>query len=405
MPSYTYTARDERGQAVNGTMLAATPEALADQLKQMGYFVTGARLVPERTAKAQAWLARFSHIRYDDVVLFNVQLAKMVQVGIPLVGALETLVQQTEQGRLRQVIAEVAKHVEGGSSFSDALARHPTVFSPLYVSMIRSGEVSGRLDEILYRLATFSQQQAELRQQLATALTYPCVLFVVGTLVSTFLVTGIIPKFMRIFLEAGVTLPLPTLLLYRLSDVLRHQWVWLVAVVVVLGVALRWYGRTPAGRRLVDTWLLKLPVIGPLLNKVVLCRVARTLETLISSGVPILASLTIVEQTAGNVVIGDVINSVQASVRQGGSLAGPLKASQVFPPMAVQMISVGEASGTLDHMLGQIAEHYELLVRHGIARSTVFIEPLFLMIMGGVVAFIMASILLPMFRLVNVVHH
>ncbi len=405
MPRYSYTARDERGRAVNGTMLASTPEALADQLKQMGHLVTGARAVSERDARVQAWLARLTRIRYDDVVLFNVQLAKMVQVGIPLVSALDTLAQQTEQARLRGIIAEVAKQVEGGSSFSEALTRHPAAFSPLYVSMIRAGEASGKLDEILHRLAVFGQQQAELRQQLVTALTYPCLLFVVSVLVCGFLVTGIIPKFMHMFLEAGVTLPLPTLLLYRLSDILRHQWMWLLLASVALGAALRYAVRTPGGRRLVDARLLRLPVIGPLVNKVALCRFARTLETLVSSGVPILESLSIVEQTAGNVVIGEVVHGVHASVRRGGSLSEPLKAGHIFPPMAVQMISAGEASGTLDHMLGQIAEHYELLVKHGVVRVTAFIEPLFLMVMGGMVAFIMASVLLPMFRLVNVIRH
>lgn len=405
MPSYTYTARDERGQAVSGTMAAATTEALADQLKQMGYLVTGAKPAALHTSSVTNWLARFSRIRYDEVVLFNVQLAKMVEVGIPLVTALDTLAKQTEQARLQRIITEVGKQVEGGSSFSEALARHPAAFSSLYVSMIRAGEASGKLDAVLHRLAIFGQQQAELRQQLTTALTYPCLLLVVSALVATFLIVRIIPQFMRIFLEAGVTLPLPTLLLYRLSEVLRHDWMWLLGAVVACGAALRLWARTASGRRRLDRWLLGLPVIGPLVKKVVLCRIARTLETLVSSGVPILESLSIVEQTAGNTVMGGTINAVQASVRRGGGLAEPLKSSPVFPPMAVQMIGIGEASGTLDHMLGQIAEHYELLVQHGIKRATAFVEPVLLVFMGGVAAFIMASILLPMFRLVNVVRH
>jgi type IV pilus assembly protein PilC len=210
---------------------------------------------------------------------------------------------------------------------------------------------------------------------------------------------------MRIFLEAGVELPLPTLLLHRLSELLRHQWGWLAAAGAALAFGARAALRMPSGRRALDAWVLGLPVIGPLVNKVVLCRFARTLETLVSSGVPILESLAIVEQTAGNVVIGGVVKQMHANVRQGGSLSDPLKASSHIPPMAAQMIQVGEASGTLDHMLKKLAEHYELLVRHGIVRATAFIEPVFLMVMGGMVAFIMASVLLPMFRLVNVIRH
>lgn len=402
MPNYRYTARDERGNAVAGTLAAPTLEALADQLKRTGYLVTQTREVAEG-ATMEGVLQGLRRVSYDDLVLFNVQLSKMVQVGIPLVSALSTLAQQTENRRLREAIGDVARTVEAGASFSEALGRHPSIFSNLFVNMIQAGEISGKLDEVLRRLAEFTRHQASLREQVKTALTYPAILLIVGVAVIGFLVTGIIPKFMKIFLEAGVALPLPTAILYRVSQLVRGYWAWGLGGLALAGWASSRWIHTPQGRRTLDPMLLELPVIGPLVRKVALSRFARTLETLLSSGVPILESLSIVEKTCGNVVIEDVIRTVQTSVKQGGAISDPLKMSQEFPPMVVQMISVGEASGTLDHMLGEIADHYDELVQHGIKRVTAFVEPVFLMIMGGMVAFIMASILLPLFGMVNVV--
>ncbi len=402
MPSYKYSARDERGHAVSGTLAAPTPEALADQLKRMGYLVTRAKELSSG-ASVESLLERLRGVNFDELVLFNVQLSKMVQVGIPLVTALNTLVQQTDHALLRDAIQDVARNVEAGASFSEALARHPAIFSGLFINMVRAGEASGKLDEVLSRLASFAKHQAELRNQLQTALTYPMVLLAAGCLAMAFLVTGIIPKFMKIFLEAHVPLPLPTLLLYQLSQVLIHFGVVLLGLLVLAGVALRQYLRTPVGRRGFDTLLLKIPVIGDLARKAALARTTRTLETLLSSGVPVLEALGIAEQTCGNTVIADVMRNAQGSVRQGGAISESMKASREFPPMVVQMVTVGETSGTLDQMLGEIAEHYDEVIRHGIKRLTTLIEPAFLIIMGGMVAFIMASILLPLFRMVNVI--
>lgn len=402
MPNYRYTARDERGNAVTGVLAAPSPDALADSLKRMGYLVTRFQ---ERAdgAGVEAAFDSWRRVGHDDLVLFNVQLARMVQVGIPLVAALNTLAQQTGNPRLQRAIGEIAKDVEAGSSFSEALTRHPAMFSPLFVSMVRSGEVSGKLDEILRRLAVLAKRQADLREQLKTALTYPALLLIVGIGIMTFLITGIIPQFMKIFLEAGVPLPLPTQLLYQASQLLRHSGVVIAGATFACGIGLRWSLRTPAGSRRLDTILLKLPVVGDLVRKVALSRMARTLETLFSSGVPVLESLAIAEQTCGNAVIAEVCQAAQVSVKQGGSMSEPMRTSREVPPMVVQMIAAGESSGTTDHMLSEIAEHYEELIQHGIKRATTFIEPVMLMVMGGMVAFIMASILLPLFRMVNVI--
>ena len=388
---------------MSGTLTAPSPEALADQLKRTGYLVTKSQALGEG-ATVDTLLQRLRGVSYDDLVLFNVQLSKMIQVGIPLVSALDTLAQQTENPRLREAIGDVARSVEAGSSFSEALERHSSIFSPLFINMVRAGEASGKLDEILKRLAMFAKRQAELRQQLATALTYPLLLLVVGCSAIIFLITGIIPKFMKIFLEAHVPLPLPTQLLYQAGQLLRMYWIVIAGVIVAILVGLKAALRTPVGRRLWDTWALKMPVIGSLVRKAALSRLSRTLEMLFSSGVPVLESLSIGELTCGNVVIGDVCRHAQTSVRHGGTISEPLKRSPEIPPMVVQMMAVGESSGTVDHMLAEIADYYDELVQHGVKRVTTLIEPAFLIVMGGLVAFIMASVLLPLFRMVNVIH-
>ena len=402
MPNYRYTARDERGHAVTGTLAAPSSEALADQLKRMGYLVTQAREVAEGVALESA-VQRLRRVGTDDLVLFNVQLSKMIQVGIPLVTSLHTLSEQTENAKLRAAVSDVARAVEAGSSFSEALRRHPSIFSPLFINMVHAGEVSGKLDDILRRLAVFSKREAELEQQVKTAMTYPALLLVVGIGVITLLLVGVIPKFITIFMEANVPLPLPTQILYYASQALRQYWLPLGGGLFVAVAAVRMYAKSPAGRRQLDTLYIRLPVVGDLVRKTAVARLAHTLETLFASGVQVLESLSIAETTCGNAVIADVCRSVQGSVREGGMLSEPMRVSREFPPMVVQMVAVGETTGTLDHMLGEIAEHYDELLRHSLKRLTALIEPFFLLIMGGMIGFIMASVLLPMFRMVNVI--
>jgi type II secretion system protein F len=400
MPQFRYTARDERGQARTGTLAADTPEALADTLRRQGFLVTGVQPVSEGAAATAGGGRR---VKADDLVLLSVQLAKMVQVGIPLVSALDTLGEQASRPQIRAVMQEVARSVQGGLSFSQALARHPRTFSPLFVNMVRAGEASGKLDEVLRRLADHGRRQVELRNQLVTALSYPALLVVFGVGVCVFLVMSIIPKFVAIFQEAGVVLPAPTALLHQVSLLLRQGWLGLLLGAAALAGAWSWARRVPAFRLRLDAAALRVPVVGELLREGAICQLARTLETLFASGVPILEALEIAEGTCGNRVLAETLKQVQANVRRGGALTEPLRRSGQFPPMVVQMLSIGEASGALDAMLREVAEHYEELVQHGVKRVMALLEPALLIVMGGLVAFIMASVLLPLFRMVNVI--
>lgn len=402
MPTFEYVARDERGAAVTGTLIASSAEAVADQLKRTGYLVTRTRQVKE--VAGSLWTMSWRRVGYDELMIFTVQLSKLIQVGVPIVASLETVAAQTEHPQLRAAVAQTARAIESGSSFSEALKRHPRVFPSLLISMVQAGELSGRLDDVLRRMAEFARRQADLRQQLQTALAYPVLLLVVSVGVIALLVTGVIPKFMAIFLEAGVPLPLPTRILHSVSLVVRQGW----PVILAAGLASAWVGawvlRRPEGRYAADRLLLRLPVIGSVARKAVMSRFARTFETLLASGVPILESLAILERTCGNAVMAQAVRRMTDTVKQGGSLTAPLKLTPEVPPMVTQMMSVGETSGTLDHMLGEIADYYDEVVRHEIKRATALIEPAFLLVIGGLVALIMASLLLPLFRMVNVIH-
>jgi general secretion pathway protein F len=403
MPTYSYTARDQRGRPIAGLMSAPSLDALADQLKRLGYLVTRTEEVAAGTERRRS--AGAARVGSGSLVLVTVQLAKLVQVGIPLVTGLKALEAQGETPAMRHLLGDLARNVEAGSSLSDALRQHPRTFSPLFVSMIRSGEASGKLDEVLQRLAEFGRRDLELREQIATALTYPAILLAAGLGVMAFLVTGVIPKFMVVFVEAGVPLPLPTRVLHVLSGWAGNGWPALLAAAAGGVWAARAGLRTRAGRRAWDRFVMRVPGVGAVVRQIAVARFARTLHTLVASGVPILESLEIAEATVDHSVFGDAIRDVRSAVRQGGTLAEPLRASGVVPPMAVQMIAAGEASGTLEDMLAHLADHFEQMVYYGLKRATAFIEPVFLGIMGGITALIMASVLLPLFRLVSVVQH
>ncbi len=401
MAEFRYTARDAQGRASTGIKTAATVDALVDDLKRSGLMVIR---ISEQAEKRSSFVMPFaSRVSEDHLLLFFIELAKMVEVGIPLLTALRTMADQNDAASLRRVILDVASSVESGSGLSEAMAKHPEVFDTVYVSLVRAGEASGKLDDVLRRLAEFSKQRSSIRQQLITALVYPCFLLVVGVSIIGFLVMAVIPKFMALFLEAEVPLPLPTRLLYDLSQMLLHYWILIGGGIVGVGILFELWRRSPMGRLTLDTWSLRLPVIGPLVRQIILSRICRTFETLLSSGVPILDTLEIVEDVCGNQVLSRTIREVRDSVRGGASMSEPLRRSPHIPPMMGQLVVVGEASGTVDQMLRHLADFYDERVQHGIKRATAFVEPLFLMVMGSAVAFIMASLLLPLFRLASVV--
>lgn len=400
MPAYNYKARDNTGKLVRGAIEAATKDEVGEKLRRMGYApiaIAGA-VAGLRLEELSRGLRRIST---EDMAMFIVQLANMINSGLSIMTSLDTLQKQIENKRLKEIVGSVSRSIEAGMSFSEALGKHPRAFSHLFVSMVRAGEASGNLDKVLTRYAEFAEAQADLRQKIRGALFYPAILIVAATLVIVFIVTFLIPKFVEIFSRAGISLPLPTVILYAAGTFIRRFWHLLILAGVLTIFTLKRYIGTETGKFNFDRACLRLPVIGSLIRKACISRFARTLSTLIGSGVPILHSLDIVRQVVDNEVLGRVIGQMRQAAERGERLAESLKVSEEFPPDTVQMISVGEESGNLEGMLNKISDFYDRAVGYSIKKLSTILEPVFLVIMGVVVAFIMASMLLPMFDMMK----
>jgi type IV pilus assembly protein PilC len=401
MPVFVYKARDELGKQIKGVMEAKNREALATKLGSIGYFVTD--ITEQKTALKLSFGERFTKVKTEDLILFNVQLANMIAAGLSLLTSLRTLTKQVENRKFREVIQDVYRSIEAGGTFSDSLAKHPKVFTPLMIHMIHAGEVSGTLDQVLNRLAIFAEHQADLEERIKGAMVYPIILVIVGFSVIMFLSIFLIPMFVDVFLKAGVTLPLPTKVVFIFSQIVKKYWYVIIISGIAVAAGLKYYFSTPGGKLLFDKYLLKVPIIGLLARKLAIARFARTLGTLTSSGVPILECLEIVEKVVGNEIIARVIKRVREGVSEGSKIAEPLRISEEFPPDTIQMIAVGEESGSLDAMLTKVADFYDTSVNYSVKKLTTMIEPLFLILVGSAVGFLLASVFLPMFEMMKVV--
>ncbi len=401
MFAFNYRARDNTGKLVRGVIEALSQEEVAEKLHRMGYVpVTITEVFTGLKLKQLEW--NFRRIKTEDVVMFNVQLANMLDSGLSITSSLDTLQKQTENKKLSEVIGRVSRSVEAGESFSQALAKHPRVFPNLFVSMVKAAEASGSLDKVLNRYAEFAEAQADLQRKIKEALYYPVILIVAATGVIVFIATVLIPKFVEIFNRVEISLPLPTIILYGIGTAIRQFWYLIILSGVLIVSGLRRYVRTKAGKFRFDKVSLKLPILGPIVRKTCISRFARTLSTLVGSGVPILESLDIVSDVVNNQVLGQVIKQMRQSVEKGERLAESLKVSEEFPPDTVQMISVGEESGNLEKMLNKISDFYDRAIGYSIKKMVASMEPILLLVMGAIVAFTMASMLLPMFNMVKV---
>jgi len=400
MPNFKYNARDQEGKSVAGVIEAISLANVLTALRAKELIIISINEV-----KSKKGLSRSSgrRIKLDDLVVFSRQLATMVAAGIPLVQGLDILKEQVENKGFRDVVRDLGEKIEAGDSLSDALSRHPRIFSNLFVSMIRAGESSGTLDEILDRLASYLEKSASLRRKVTSALVYPIAVTVMAILISLVLVLKVIPGFKDIFTTLGADLPLPTMLLIGLSDIVRQYFLLVSAGLVVLFLVISAYKKTPSGTLLFDRFKLQMLVFGPLFKKVSVSKFTRTLSTLVRSGVPILNALEIVGKTADNKVVEGAVDEVRSSVREGESIAEPLSRHKVFPPMVVRMISVGEETGKLEDMLSKIADFYDEQVDAAVAGLTSLIEPLIIAFLGIVIGAIVIAMFLPILRLTDVV--
>ncbi len=402
MPVYEYSALDRGGKSVSGILDADSAVAARQKLRADGFFPvriqeSQARSRQEAAGSLLAGLVR--QVKSEEVNVVTRQLATLLNAGIPLVGALDVLIRQARNRALKRVISQVKEAVNEGQSLSDALARYPRHFSRIYTNMVRAGEASGSLDVVLERLAEFGEHQQAVRSRFKAALVYPLFMALVGCGVLFFLLASVVPKITGIFAEMQQVLPLPTRLLIGVSDFLGQFW-WAVLVLLLAGAfGLQRLVRTRAGRRRWDRLKLRLPVLGPINLKIILARYARTMASLLESGVPMLAGLQIVRNIVNNVLLAEVIDEAATDIREGRSMSACLAESPWFPPMFVQMVAVGEQSGDLEGMLKKTAEAYERETEASIMGMTALIEPVMILVMGVMVLFIVLSILLPIFEM------
>ena len=401
-PQFRYKARDRSGVAVTGVVQADSQKAVSISLRQLGYQVVFVEELGGLSAYTQKLRQRFERSSPLEVVFFTRQLAMMVRAGLPLVDAIQGSAVQTVSVPFRKSLILVVEDLKGGASFSEALAKHPRLFSNFYISMVRAGESAGILDQVLERLAAIGEEEMEMRGRIQSALVYPCLLVFMSISIVTFLMVAILPKFVGIFEEAGARLPLPTVILLGISRFLQQFWL-VLPVILVLGVlGVRRYARTPKGRHRLHQWILKLPVVGPLASKTILARFSRIMGSLLKSGIQVVAALTITQEVVGNDVVRQALIHVREAVIGGSNLADPFKMSQVFPATLVQMVAVGERTGTLDEILLHLSDFYDTEVERDLRTLTSTLEPILLLGMGIVVGFIALSVLLPIFQLVKV---
>lgn len=402
--TYSYRVRDRQGGIHSGTMDGASSAAVARLLRDKG-------LVPlqieEQTASALQKEIRIpglgGRVKVKDVAVFSRQFATMIGAGLSLLRSLSVLADQNDNKTLARVIAEVKGDVERGASFSAALEKHPKVFSKLYVSMVKAGELGGVLDETLNRLAETLEAQVALRSKVKSAMTYPAVVFSLVVLIAIGMLIFVVPIFDRLYADLGGTLPAPTRLLLAVSGMLGRFFYLVPLVVIGVLVGLRRVVATERGRAAFDSVKLKLPIFGGLVQKSAVSRFSRTLGVLVRTGVPILQAMDIVAETSGNAVVARGVREVQASVKEGESLAEPLKNHPVFPPMVVQMMAVGEETGALDAMLGKVSDFYDREVESTVDALTSLIEPLLIVTMGVFVGGMLVALYLPLFNVINLI--
>ena len=402
MTAFNYRAKNQQGELVAGTLEMETESSVVANLDRLGYTVleikTSAPGVPAITHFAE----RFQGLKKQEVVIFNRQLATLIRSGMPLLPALSTICEQTTNKKFKLILEDVRQSVQGGSSLSDALAKYPKVFSELFVSMVRVGETGGIMDHVLDRLAVLGTQEMEIYSRIMSAMTYPIVLVILSFLIVNFILVGVLPKFVMVFKASEAALPLPTQLVLAASWVLQKFWYMIIAAMVITFLYFRQAVSSGAGKVRFHSWLLKVPLFGELYKKIQVSRFCRTLSTLTASGVPILHALSVVERTITNVVIQKAVQDIRLAISSGSSLVEPFKASGIFSPMVVQMVSIGEKSGNIDKMLEEISKFYDPEIEYTIKNLTSLLEPFMLLSMGLMVAFIALSVLLPIFNLMKV---
>ena len=393
---FEYSGRTRSGEARAGTIKAKNREEAIKLLRQEGLILTSLR-----EKKSQGLFGRGGKVKSKELAIFTKQFSVMIDAGLPLVQCLDILASQQENKYFANVLEHVRNDVEQGSTLADAMRKHPKVFNDLYTNLVAAGEAGGILDVIMQRLSMYIEKAHKLKESFKSAMTYPVTVITIAILIVALILWKVIPAFASMFAGLGAELPLPTRFVIALSHFVVHFGLWIIIFIALVIYGIVKFYQTDTGRRLIDGMLLKLPILGDIFRKIAVARFSRTLATLVSSGVSILEGLMITAKTAGNKIIEDAVMEARSQVEQGKTISEPLKNTKVFPPMVVQMIAVGEQTGALDTMLSKIADFYEDEVDQAVSQLMSLLEPVMIVVLGGLVGGIVVSMYLPIFDLIK----
>lgn len=405
MPKFAYRALNKDGKQQFGIIQADTQALAINDVRSLGLFPTHVREATRADEKKALRAGRglnelyFGGVKTKELCVMTRQLSTLIDAGLPLLRCINVLIAQLKPSKLRDILREISSDIQSGSTFAEALAKHPKQFDRLFVNMVRAGEVGGLLETVLQRLAIFMERRQALKRRVRGALIYPIAVILIANGIVAFLLVKVVPVFAEIFLEFGGDLPAPTKLLIAAGDFMLYKW-WLLIVVLcwtLIGIKLSF--KSKQVKRVFDRVILKVPLIGDLVTKVAVARFARTLGTLVTSGVPILQALKITRETIGNEVVQNAVDAVHDSVQDGGTIAVPLDESKVFPAMVVNMIDVGEETGALDSMLMKVADIYDAEVEAAVEAMLALMEPAIIIVLGGIIGFIVVALYLPIFTL------
>jgi len=401
MGIFSYTLKDKEGKVITGHIEADNKNKALEHLHAQGGIILSLKETKARGKKT----AKSGKVKIDELVIFSRQLTTLIESGIPIVGALDILREQTQNLYFKGVLAAILKDLKEGSSFARSITKYPRIFPEIYVSMVEAAETSGSLPQILDRLSVYLEKTSALRKKVISSLIYPAIIFTMAILATSFLVFKIVPTFAEMYKSLGARLPFITQILVGFAEGVKKNIIFVLVILTVVILVLKKYISTPKGKKQYDMFLLKIPVIGEVVKKVSIAQFARTFATLVRSGVAIVRSLEIVGKTSGNKIIEEAVTKAQTSIQEGVPLSHPLEESGIFPPMVVKMIAVGERTGKLEHMLNKIAQFYEEQTEAAIAALTSILEPILIVFLGVVVGFIVIALFLPIFNISQAVLH
>lgn len=406
MPKYAYRALNREGKQQFGIMVADTQALALNDVRSLGLFPTHikeATRADERRALRQGKGGLnefyFGGVKTKEIVVMTRQLSTLIDAGLPLLRCINVLIAQLKASKMRDILREVSADIQGGSTFAEALSKHPKQFDRLYVNMVRAGEVGGMLEVVLQRLAIFMERRQALKRRVRSAMIYPSAVVFIAMGIVAFLLAKVVPVFAEIFEEFEAELPAPTQFLVNAGDFVLYKWWLMISVVCWIAIAIKLMTKSKQVKHVFDRAILRVPLVGDLIVKVSVARFARTLGTLITSGVPILQALKITRETISNEVVQNTVDKVYDSVQDGGTIAAPLDESKVFPAMVVNMIDVGEETGALDSMLMKVADIYDAEVEAAVDNMLSLMEPMIIIVLGGIIGFIVISLYLPIFSL------